>query len=243
MFALDYALWFDFLLPGLDRLGIPMPLGGTSNHFRTEALRAIEGWDPFNVTEDADLGIRLARLGLRVATLDSTTYEEATVAFGDWLRQRSRWMKGYAQTWLVHMRNPARLLRHAGLGGFIGFQLFVGGTVLTALLNPLLWAIFLSSALSGAAPATGFLATPFAHASAFGLLTGNAFFTYLAMLGPYRRGWLELTPYGVTAPVYWLLISLASYRGLWKLIVDPWHWDKTRHGRTRQLLTMQESAP
>jgi cellulose synthase/poly-beta-1,6-N-acetylglucosamine synthase-like glycosyltransferase len=98
MFALDYALWFDFLLPGLDKLGIPMPLGGTSNHFRVDALRAIHGWDPFNVTEDADLGIRLARLGLRVRTLDSTTYEEATNRWPDWLRQRTRWLKGYMQT-------------------------------------------------------------------------------------------------------------------------------------------------
>lgn len=96
MFALDYALWFDFLLPGLDRLGIPMPLGGTSNHFRFSALDAIHGWDPFNVTEDADLGVRLARVGLKVQTLDSTTYEEATNAAGPWLRQRTRWLKGYA---------------------------------------------------------------------------------------------------------------------------------------------------
>ena len=151
MFALDYALWFDFLLPGLGRLQIPMPLGGTSNHFRSEALRAISGWDPYNVTEDADLGIRLARLGLRVATLDSTTYEEATVDFGNWLRQRSRWMKGYMQTWLVHMRSPARLLRHAGPAGFVGFQLFVGGTFMTALLNPLLWAVYLGSLAWGSA--------------------------------------------------------------------------------------------
>jgi cellulose synthase/poly-beta-1,6-N-acetylglucosamine synthase-like glycosyltransferase len=98
MFALDYALWFDFLLPGLDKLGIPMPLGGTSNHFRVEALRAINAWDPFNVTEDADLGIRLSRLGMRVKTLDSTTYEEATNGVGNWLRQRTRWLKGYMQS-------------------------------------------------------------------------------------------------------------------------------------------------
>ena len=243
MFALDYALWFDFLLPGLDRLGIPMPLGGTSNHFRTAALRAIAGWDPFNVTEDADLGIRLARLGKRVATLDSTTYEEATVEFGNWLRQRSRWMKGYMQTWLVHMRNPVRLLRRAGLGGFLGFQLFVGGTFLTALLNPLLWAVFLASVFIGGVPGTGFLDAPFAHASAFGLFAGNALFAYLAMLGPYRRGWLELTPYGLTAPLYWTLISLAAYRGLWKLATDPWHWDKTQHGRTRAVFPIKGQAP
>lgn len=240
MFALDYALWFDFLLPGLERLRIPMPLGGTSNHFRTAALRVVYGWDPYNVTEDADLGIRLARLGLRVATLDSTTYEEAPVTFGNWLRQRSRWMKGYMQTWLVHMRNPVRLLRHAGIGGFFGLQLFVGGTFLTALLNPLLWAVFLVSTLLGGLPAVDFLNAPFSHASAAGLVVGNAFFTYLAMLGPYRRGWLELTPYGIAAPIYWLLISLAAYRGLWQLAVRPWHWDKTEHGQTRQPLILGE---
>ncbi len=242
MFALDYSLWFDFLLPGLDRLRIPMPLGGTSNHFRTDALRRIAGWDPFNVTEDADLGIRLARLGLRVATLDSTTFEEAPVGLGNWLRQRSRWMKGYMQTWLVHMRHPIRLIAHAGPAGFAGFQLFVGGTFLTALLNPVLWAVCLWSAAFGGVSGLSFLDAPFAHVSVLGLFAGNAFFTYLAMLGPYRRGWLELTPFGFAAPLYWLLISLAAYRGLWQLVVAPWHWDKTRHGCSRQALVMPETA-
>jgi glycosyltransferase XagB len=147
MFALDYGLWFDFLLPGLDRMRIPMPLGGTSNHFRSEALRAIHGWDPFNVTEDADIGIRLARHGFRVHTLDSTTFEEATTSFGNWLRQRSRWQKGYIQTWLVHMRHPMQLLGNAGFRGFLGFQLFVGGTFVSALLNPILWAFVLFASL------------------------------------------------------------------------------------------------
>lgn len=234
MFALDYALWFDFLLPGLDKFGIPMPLGGTSNHFRTDALRAIEGWDPYNVTEDADLGIRLARLGLRVTTLDSTTYEEATVALGDWLRQRSRWMKGYMQTWLVHMRRPIRLLRRAGIGGFLGFQLFVGGTFLTALLNPVLWALCLCSWIFGNEFPAGFAAAPFAHASLLGLIAGNRLFTYLAMLGPCRRGWFDLTPYGFAAPLYWALISAACYRGLWHLAAKPQHWEKTRHGMSCQ---------
>ncbi len=233
MFALDYALWFDFLLPGLERLCVPMPLGGTSNHFRTHALRAIAGWDPYNVTEDADLGIRLARLGLGVATLNSTTYEEATVELGNWLRQRSRWMKGYMQTWIVHMRNPSRLVRHAGVGGFVGFQLFVGGTFLTALLNPLLWAVYLCSMAFGGIPHTAFLDAPFGDFSAMSLFAGNALFAYLSMLGPYRRGWLELTPYGFTAPFYWILISAAGYRGMWQLATRPWHWDKTQHGRTR----------
>lgn len=224
-------MWFDFLLPGLDRLQIPMPLGGTSNHFRVEALRAIHGWDPFNVTEDADIGIRLARLGYRVRTLDSTTFEEATNALGNWLRQRTRWMKGYMQTWLVHMRDPRRLLRHAGLAGFAGFQFFVGGTFLSALLNPLLWVIFALSFFVGF-PELG-LSRPMSSISGSGLLLGNALFAYLSMLGPYRRGWLELSPYGLLVPIYWLLISVAAYRALWQLVRKPWHWEKTTHGLSR----------
>ncbi len=111
MFALDYAQWFDMLLPGLDRFGVPMPLGGTSNHFRTQVLRDIGGWDAFNVTEDADIGIRLAQLGYCVSMIPSTTYEEAPASLGPWLRQRSRWLKGHMQTWLVHMRDPVGLWR------------------------------------------------------------------------------------------------------------------------------------
>ena len=233
MFALDYALWFDYLLPGLDRLNIPMPLGGTSNHFRTAALRAIHCWDPYNVTEDADLGIRLARVGLRVRTLDSTTFEEATNSLGNWLRQRSRWLKGYMQTWLVHMRSPLALLRNAGFGGFVGFQLFVGGTFLSALINPVLWAIFVASKVFGVFIFSAPLSGAATHISVFSLVAGNSLFTYLAMLGPFRRGWLELTPYGLTAPIYWLLISCAGARALWQLIVRPWHWDKTVHGLSK----------
>jgi len=230
MFALDYALWFDYLLLGLDRLNIPMPLGGTSNHFRTAALRAIHCWDPYNVTEDADIGIRLARVGLRVRTLDSTTFEEATNDFGNWLRQRSRWLKGYMQTWLVHMRSPLTLLRNAGLGGFIGFQLFVGGTFISALANPVLWAIFLLSEFFGVHLLSAPAAAVAAHVSIVGLAAGNGMFAYLAMLAPFRRGWLELTPYGLTAPFYWLLISAAGARALWQLIFRPWYWEKTSHG-------------
>ncbi len=233
MFALDYALWFDYLLPGLDRLNIPMPLGGTSNHFRTDALRAIHCWDPYNVTEDADLGIRLARAGLRVRTLDSTTFEEATTTLGNWLRQRSRWMKGYMQTWLVHMRSPRALYRNAGLRGFVGFQLFIGGTFLSAFINPLLWLSFLLYVFFG----TSLFVSPFgvltAHVSMVSLVAGNSIFAYLAMLGPYRRGWLELSPYGLTAPLYWLLISGAAMRALWQLFTRPFHWEKTEHGLSR----------
>ena len=140
MFTLDYSLWFDQVLPGLERLGIPIPLGGTSNHFKIDVLRELHAWDPFNVTEDADLGIRLTQKGYRVGVVDSTTFEEASREAGNWIRQRSRWIKGYMQTFLVHTRRPLHLIRTTGLLGFLGFVFFIGGTVLSGLLNPIFWA-------------------------------------------------------------------------------------------------------
>ena len=131
------------------------------------------------------------------------------------------------------MRDPLRLYRNAGFVGFFSFQLLVGGTFLSAVLNPLLLCVSLWCALFGTGAEIDFLSAPFFTAPLLALVVGNALYTYLAMLGPYQRGWLELSPYGLTAPAYWLLISCACYRGLWQLARRPWHWDKTRHGLTR----------
>jgi cellulose synthase/poly-beta-1,6-N-acetylglucosamine synthase-like glycosyltransferase len=225
MFALDYAQWFDMLLPGLDRIGVPMPLGGTSNHFRTAVLRDIGGWDAFNVTEDADIGIRLSQLGYRVAMLDSTTFEEAPVAAGAWLRQRSRWLKGYMQTWLVHMRDPLALLRRTGILGFLAFQLFIGGGVMFALANPPLWIAFLAGLLFGWHAGAEAM-------SGASLVVNNLLLTYLAMMSPRRRGWVGLAPYGLTVVAYWGMVSVAGYRGLAQLVTRPFFWEKTMHGVT-----------
>lgn len=230
MFALDYALWFDVLLPGLERIGMPMPLGGTSNHFRMAILRDIGGWDAFNVTEDADIGIRMTQLGYRVAMLDSTTFEEAPLSLGAWLKQRSRWLKGYMQTWLVHMRDPAGLMRRTGVSGFVAFQLFIGGGIVFALANPLLWAAMAICALFHVALWGGATA---AMIPASGLLLNNLLLTWLAMIGPRRRGWDELSPYGLTVIAYWAMISVAGYRGLWQLATRPFYWEKTVHGVAR----------
>lgn len=225
LFALDYGLWFEVLLPGLGRIGVPMPLGGTSNHFRTAVLRELGGWDPFNVTEDADLGIRIAQLGRRVAMLDSTTFEEAPARFGIWLRQRSRWLKGYMQTWLVHTRRPFGLLRRTGIGGFLAFHFFIGGAVATSLANPLLWTL---CALSLIHPRGGEV---FALSC---LIGGNAVLTLLATIAPMRRGRRDLAPFGLTVTLYWALISLAALRGLAQLVTNPFHWEKTAHGLSRR---------
>ncbi|MEU7811582.1 glycosyltransferase family 2 protein [Pseudonocardia sp. NPDC049154] len=136
MFTTEYSFWFDYMLPGLDRLRLPIPLGGTSNHFRTAALRALGGWDPFNVTEDADLGIRAVALGSTAGVVNSTTFEEANRTPGNWVRQRSRWIKGYLQTLLVHLRHPLQLVRTAGLRQTLAFALLIGGTPVTFLFTP-----------------------------------------------------------------------------------------------------------
>ncbi|HEX6799256.1 MAG TPA: glycosyltransferase, partial [Ktedonobacterales bacterium] len=144
MFAIDYAIWYDMLLPGLVAERAVVPLGGTSNHFRVAALRRMGGWDPYNVTEDADLGVRIARANLQIMMLDSITEEEAVARVFPWLRQRSRWIKGYIQTYLVHMRHPARLAREIGPRAYLDFQILVGGTSLMLIINPIMWALTLS---------------------------------------------------------------------------------------------------
>ena len=231
MFALDYAIWFKAFLPGLDRFAVPMPLGGTSNHFRTAILRAAGGWDPFNVTEDADLGIRLAQLGYRVSMLDSTTHEEAPSRLGPWLRQRSRWQKGYMQTWLVHARDPAALAGHVGLRGVLAFQLFIGGAVWSALVNPLLWLIFVLSCLHAGTDSGQWMAETFAWISGLGLLAANAMLAMLAMADKQGSTKTVLLPYGLSIPLYWIMISLGAYRGLWQLVFKPFYWEKTSHGQ------------
>jgi glycosyltransferase XagB len=233
MFTLDYSLWFDQMLPGLERLNSPIPLGGTSNHFKIEVLRELHGWDPFNVTEDADLGIRLTQKGYRVGVVDSTTFEEATCHAGNWIRQRSRWMKGYMQTFLVHTRQPLHLLRTTGPLGFLGFVFFVGGTVLSALVNPIFWVMYLFWLVALAEGLGPVFPELLLFLSLFNLLAGNSAFIYLSMLAPIRRGWLDLIPYSFTVFGYWVLLSIAAYKGLWQLLYKPFFWEKTRHGMSR----------
>jgi cellulose synthase/poly-beta-1,6-N-acetylglucosamine synthase-like glycosyltransferase len=240
MFTLDYSLWFDHVLPGLERLRIPIPLGGTSNHFKIDVLRELHAWDPFNVTEDADLGIRLTQKGYRVGVVDSTTYEEASCHAGNWVRQRSRWLKGYMQTFLVHTRRPIHLMRTTGVLGFVGFLVFIGGTVLSALLNPVFWCIYLLWLILLITGFDPIFPQFLLFISLFNLLAGNGAFIYLSMLAPIRRGWLDLIPYSLTAFGYWVLISTAAYRALWQLLRNP--WEKTQHGVSRYIPRQQNDA-
>jgi glycosyltransferase XagB len=230
MFTAEYAGLFDVFLPGLSAWRLPLPLGGSSNHFRTAVLRRVGAWDPYNVTEDADLGMRLARFGYRTAVIPSTTYEEAPGRYRAWLKQRTRWFKGWIQTWLVHMRTPIRLGRELGLHGFLVFQLLVAGTVVAALVHSLFAAqlivAFCMMQWGGAEPAS--LAIPLAI-----LVSGYLVSAALCLIGLARRRLLGCAWALLLMPLYWLLLSIAAWRALLHLVFAPYRWEKTEHGLAR----------
>jgi cellulose synthase/poly-beta-1,6-N-acetylglucosamine synthase-like glycosyltransferase len=234
-FAAEYAGQFDVFLPGLAAMRMPLPLGGSSNHFRTAVLREVGGWDAWNVTEDADLGFRLARFGYRSVTFDSTTKEEAPIRFKAWLGQRSRWMKGWMQTWSVHMREPGRLWREAGPRGFLTLNIVVGGNVLTALAYPILVvevAGYLMTAGAGIMPGwffTGSLAPLHIATVAAGFLST----VVVGLMGLARRGKLRTGWVLARTPLYWACLSIAAWRALWQFWRDPYRWEKTEHGLTQ----------
>ena len=242
MFTVEYSFWFDYMLPGLERLGLPIPLGGTSNHFRTRGLRLLGGWDPFNVTEDADLGIRAAALGRTVGVIDSTTYEEANRAPGNWVRQRSRWIKGYLQTLLVHLRRPGALVRTAGARQTAAFALLVGGTPATFLFTPPLYALFVASLLLSPSELAGLFPGWVLWVSLFNLLVGNGLMIYVSMMGAFKRRRYPLVLWALLNPVYWLLHSAAAYKALWQLVTKPHYWEKTVHGLSHAARHLPDSA-
>ena len=232
IFTAEYSLWFDVILAGLQSLNTCIPLGGTSNHFRTEDLRHLKGWDAFNVTEDADLGMRLFKKGFKTAIIDSTTLEEANSRLKNWMRQRSRWIKGYMQTYLVHNRHPVKLFKEQGLHGLL-FQLILGGKIAFIYINPFLWiatiAYFALNSLVG--PTIQILYPGYIFYIAFAsLVFGNFTYLYYYMIGLAERDHWSLLKYVIFVPVYWLLVSLAALLAIEQLVFKPHHWEKTIHG-------------
>lgn len=227
LFAIEYSTLFRISLPALERLRMPIPLGGTSNHLRVAALVDAGGWDAFNVTEDADLGIRLAYLGYETRMLPSLTLEEAPINLRAWLNQRTRWIKGYIQTWLVYMRHPAELKKRLGSVGYYGFQFFVGVPALTFLLAPIFWGIFVISL-------TGYItrpASPLLYTLCMLSFLGGIFSNWLyARATLYIEGWRGMERAFALYPFYWLLHSVAAARALYQLATNPHYWNKTTHG-------------
>jgi cellulose synthase/poly-beta-1,6-N-acetylglucosamine synthase-like glycosyltransferase len=227
LFAGEYAALFGVVLPALAKWNVPMPLGGTSNHFRTEILRAAGGWDSFNVTEDADLGVRLARLGHRVETLACQTIEEAPETLTAWMAQRTRWIKGWMQTFIVHNRQPMRLLRQLGWKGFVFFEFIILGMILA----PMLHVAFLATAgllLATGAPLGGDARLwTLGYLALFLLGNSAAFLVNAAGLRRLKRHGLIVLQFAL--PYYWLLLAAATVRAVHELLVKPFYWAKTDH--------------
>jgi len=228
-FAVEYATWFRMVLPGLARLGFVIPLGGTTVFLRRAALESLGGWDAHNVTEDADLGVRLARRGYKTQLVHSITQEEANCRAWPWVKQRSRWLKGYAVTYGVHMRDPVRLWRDLGAWRFFGFQLLFLGALSQFVLAPILWSFWalplgLPHPLIGVLPTWGF----WVLGGIFALSELTTIAVGVCALPRKTHG--DLIKWVPTLHFYYPLGALASYKGLWELMVKPFYWDKTAHG-------------
>jgi cellulose synthase/poly-beta-1,6-N-acetylglucosamine synthase-like glycosyltransferase len=221
-FALEYAALFEVILPGLARLGLPFPLGGTSNHFRADVLRDLGGWDAHNVTEDADLGFRLHRAGWRMDVISRPTVESPPGALDDWLPQRTRWMKGFMQTWGVHTRRPWTL----GLRGGLSLVMTLGMALASAAAHApsVAWvtASVLVAAAMGLTPATPIVALT--------ILGAGVVCAWLTVgIGAQRAGLRYGLREMLEAPAYWSLLTIAFAHAAWRLVREPFLWDKTRH--------------
>jgi glycosyltransferase XagB len=235
MMAIEYAALFDAIKCGLAVSAWPVALGGTSNHFRREDLVRLGGWDAWNVTEDADLGLRIARLGGQVEDLNSTTLEEAPVSLAGWFGQRRRWLKGWTQTGICHARQPWRGIRAMGLAPWTVGLMQVFGMVIGALTFPLFAAWSISNIWTGdILDNTTWLAFVVNSIALNILLVGGLAMLLPAILGLWRRRMWHLIPWLVTLPVYLLLISAAAWAAMWELIRRPFHWNKTKHGLGRR---------
>lgn len=229
MFAIEYAHWFTAMLPGMDGTGVPLPLGGTSNHFDVEVLREAGAWDPYNVTEDADLGLRISVKGYRVDVLSSRTGEEACAAVSAWIPQRTRWIKGYMVTAAVNLRHPIQFARRVGPMGVIGMVGLILGTPLTFLAYPLVLGFtivtyigvqFIGLNLPGWVVASSV-------ATAIG---GNLLMIVASGIAAARRYSWRIGMFAIFNPIYWCLHSVAAWRALYQTIFSPHHWEKTPHG-------------
>jgi cellulose synthase/poly-beta-1,6-N-acetylglucosamine synthase-like glycosyltransferase len=228
-FTLEYAGWFRVVLPGLERLGLVVPLGGTTLFFRRRVLEGLGAWDAHNVTEDADLGVRLARHGYRTELIATTTQEEANGRFWPWIKQRSRWLKGYAITYGVHMRDPSKLYRDLGARRFWGFQILFAGTLSQFVLAPVLWSFWVMP-FGVSHPMgqylQGWLLIVIVGLFVFSELTNM----FVLALGVTKAKKMWLIKWIPTMHFYFPMAAAAAYKGLYELTFKPFYWDKTAHG-------------
>jgi cellulose synthase/poly-beta-1,6-N-acetylglucosamine synthase-like glycosyltransferase len=228
LFSLEYGMWFNYFLPGLQAIGSPVPLGGTSNHFVTNALRTIGEWDPYNVTEDADLGMRIYRSKHQTRMLDAYTHEEAASRVGVWLKQRVRWEKGFLTTLIVHLRHPITLYKELGVRRYVfGVTTFFSNFYMP-FINPVLWVLtvlWLFNVFSfGELPLYIWLP------AVANLVIGNLVYIAMHVVAALRLRRYDTVPLAIFIPLYWLLISVATYMAAWELLTKTYRWNKTPHG-------------
>ena len=228
-FTIEYSTWFRVILPGIARLGLVVPLGGTTLFVRREMLESLGGWDAHNVTEDADLGVRLCRAGYRTEMLDSVTYEEANCRPWAWIKQRSRWLKGFLVTYIVHMRAPLRLWRDLGTLRFLGMQAFFLGTLSQFILAPVLWSFWLFL-LGMNHPLQASASGQIILAASGAMLLAELCSMCIAMVAVIRARRGFLIPWVPSLLLYFPLGALAAIKAVAELILAPYFWDKTEHG-------------
>ncbi len=233
-FTAEYSTWFDLQLPGLAALNAVIPLGGTSNHFKTRILQELMGWDAYNVTEDCDLGVRLARAGYTTRMLETTTWEEACSDLRFWIKQRTRWQKGYIQTWFVHMRDPLKLFRELGFVNFLHYHLLIGGVTFSALVNPVFWLMALVWFVFRPEGVAQLFPGPVFAAGAVCLFLGNFVFVYVNLLGCCKRRNDSLMGWALLTPIYWMMMSYSGWRAFIQFFRDPFVWEKTQHGLVKK---------
>ena len=230
MFAFEYSALFHGLLPWLAARRLVLPLGGTSNHFRADILRQIGGWDPHNVTEDADIGIRLARHGYRTGTITRPTWELAPTRWTVWLPQRSRWLKGWAQTWLVHMREPRKLFVELGVPSFCVAQILMAGMIASAFAHPLLFgSIIYHTAIAYMTDGLNTWQSAILLLDIASVVGGYMSFILLGRSVLSRRKMRGTWRVAIYTPVYWFMLFFAALKAIWQLFVKPHHWEKTPH--------------
>ncbi len=234
LFDMEYRIWFKLLLPGLHILKSPIPLGGTSNHFNKSILENIGGWDAYNVTEDADLGIRLHAQGYKVGLIDSDTPEECPSSVRAWINQRSRWIKGHLITFFVHYRNSFNLLNTIGTRGFVVLTLFILFPLLSFLIYPFFWGIFFLDyfdveVINGA----NIIPSAYKDLLMFGLIFPNFIYISIGIIISIKDRKYEDIIFSFLQPIYWLLHSIAAYIAIFDTIRRPYHWNKTQHGINR----------
>ncbi|HCR85479.1 MAG TPA: glycosyl transferase, partial [Alphaproteobacteria bacterium] len=227
-FAIEYYSWFDMMLYGLHYNNFPIPLGGTSNHFRLSTLKSLYNWDPYNVTEDADLGVRIYFKGYKTKLMDSYTYEEATIGLEQWLKQRVRWIKGYMQTFIVYSRNFIPTIKKFGFKKYCGFFYFVGAPAVVFLTAPILAAYGLYHYFS-----SNILSQQLQLFSFINLLSSFVFHTILGVYIVIKNKWYKMFPFSLLFGFYWLLHCIAAPAALLQLILKPHHWNKTEHGKSK----------